>query len=251
MLILRIALHQRHRHRAHFHAVPAVEHLARRTSVQRRIENPLLLVHARLAYVKDVPIPGPGATIPRAQARVLRPSAHGVVDAARTVAGRGGERSVGAALDVGRHNRRLGIVAHVVALAVVRIGEHALRGARKVALEAGRQTGSGFVGAALARQVAVEAVVGVAQLDGHRLPLAVDDQTAGDEFAALANEAAERSVAASVGLTAGERDEASRTVGNAGSGRVGCGGQRLRGGNGTKTRRYNYTVCIFGGCFFV
>lgn len=75
----------------------------------------------------------------------------------------------------------------MIPLAVVRIWEHTLRGAREVAFETGRQARSCFIGAAALGQIAVEPVAGVAQFDGNRVPFAADDQAAGDQFAALAN----------------------------------------------------------------
>lgn len=209
---------RRHRfHRCHTarpatssrHAITPVEHLAGGAPIQCRIQNALAALQRRLAYVENIRIARPGGNISRIVARVLRPAAHRVVQAHRAVAGGRRERLVAAALDVRHHRLRGGIVAHVILLAVVRIGEDALRRARKIAHIAERMTWAGLVAAAATRHIAVVTLVRVARLHRHRHPGAVHHHASRHQFAVLADQAAGGALVAAGRLARADRRMAS------------------------------------------
>lgn len=95
----------RHDHLSTVHTIASVEHFARCTSVQGGIQDALVLMMPGLANVEHIRVARPHSAVARRPTRVLWLRAHRVIQAHRTVASGGGKCLVGAALDVGRHDR--------------------------------------------------------------------------------------------------------------------------------------------------
>lgn len=88
-------------------------------------------------------------------------------------------------------HRNIGVtdaVAHVIYLAIVRVGEHTFRGAREIAHQAEWIAWAGRIRASLCRQIAKFAAFLIALIDGNRLPNATDAYATRQQTAILANQ---------------------------------------------------------------